>query len=106
MHLTFKAFQQFLFKKTIFFCPQVGSAFNSYNAKQELNEIATDPAVDHVFEVTDFNALNNILQKLEENIIAIEGMLGAQKTIEVKKKNHTHITHTHITHTYTFLLLL
>lgn len=78
MHLPFKAFQQFLFKKTLFF-PQVGSAFNSLSAKQELNEIATDPGVDHVFEVTDFNALNNILQKLEENIIAIEGMLGAQK---------------------------
>uniref|UniRef100_A0A9J7Z2X9 Integrin, alpha M (complement component 3 receptor 3 subunit) n=1 Tax=Cyprinus carpio carpio TaxID=630221 RepID=A0A9J7Z2X9_CYPCA len=28
---------------------------------------------DHVFKVTDFNALNNILQKLEESIIAIEG---------------------------------
>ncbi|KAK7134266.1 hypothetical protein R3I93_017621 [Phoxinus phoxinus] len=51
----------------------VGSAFNKFSAKQELNEIASDPDVDHVFGVTDFNALNNILQKLEENIIAIEG---------------------------------
>ncbi|XP_051770706.1 integrin alpha-X-like [Ctenopharyngodon idella] len=51
----------------------VGSAFESFSAKQELNDIATDPDTDHVFKVTDFNALNNILQKLEENIIAIEG---------------------------------
>ncbi len=42
----------------------------------ELNIIASDPDIDHVFKVTDFNALNNILQKLEENIIAIEGMLA------------------------------
>ncbi|XP_067285937.1 integrin alpha-X-like [Pseudorasbora parva] len=51
----------------------VGDAFNDYSAKEELNTIASDPDIDHVFKVTDFNALNNILQKLEENIIAIEG---------------------------------
>ncbi|KAF4107026.1 integrin alpha-M-like [Onychostoma macrolepis] len=51
----------------------VGNAFNDNSAKAELNTIASDPDTDHVFEVTDFNALNNILQKLEENIIAIEG---------------------------------
>lgn len=51
----------------------VGSAFSNDYAKEELNTIATDPDADHVFRVTDFNALNNILQKLEDNIIAIEG---------------------------------
>ncbi|XP_057214168.1 integrin alpha-X-like [Triplophysa rosa] len=51
----------------------VGSAFSQNSAKEELNTIATDPDSDHVFRVTDFNALNNILHKLEENIIAIEG---------------------------------
>ncbi|KAI2658903.1 Integrin alpha-X [Labeo rohita] len=51
----------------------VGNAFNDFNAKEELKTIASDPDTDHVFKVTDFNALNNILQKLEENIIAIEG---------------------------------
>ncbi|XP_050960962.1 integrin alpha-X-like, partial [Labeo rohita] len=49
----------------------VGSAFVHESAKQELNDIAPD--IGHVFRVTDFDALNNILQKLEENIIAIEG---------------------------------
>ncbi|RXN25734.1 integrin alpha-M-like protein [Labeo rohita] len=50
---------------------KVGSAFVHESAKQELNDIAPD--IGHVFRVTDFDALNNILQKLEENIIAIEG---------------------------------
>ncbi|KAK9965087.1 hypothetical protein ABG768_004196 [Culter alburnus] len=60
-------------KNIIRFAIGVGEAFNDFYAKQELNTIATDPDNDHVFKVTDFNALNNILQKLEENIIAIEG---------------------------------
>ncbi|XP_067225182.1 integrin alpha-M-like [Chanodichthys erythropterus] len=60
-------------KNIIRFAIGVGKAFNDFSAKQELNTIATDPDNDHVFKVTDFNALNNILQKLEENIITIEG---------------------------------
>ncbi|XP_056628082.1 integrin alpha-M-like isoform X2 [Triplophysa dalaica] len=51
----------------------VGRAFSQYETQKELNTIATDPDSDHVFRVTDFNALNSILQKLEDNIIAIEG---------------------------------
>ncbi|XP_073774189.1 integrin alpha-X-like [Danio rerio] len=51
----------------------VGKAFDYYNAREELNTIASDPDTDYVFKVTDFNALKNILQKLEGNIIAIEG---------------------------------
>ncbi|XP_065109475.1 integrin alpha-X isoform X2 [Paramisgurnus dabryanus] len=50
----------------------VGSAFNNDYAKQELNTIATDPYTG-VFKVTDFDALNEILKSLEDNIIAIEG---------------------------------
>ncbi|XP_056102017.1 integrin alpha-X-like [Rhinichthys klamathensis goyatoka] len=60
-------------KNIIRYAIGVGGAFNSYSARDELNTIASDPDVDHVFKVTDFNALDNILQKLEENIIAIEG---------------------------------
>ncbi|XP_052467005.1 integrin alpha-X [Carassius gibelio] len=51
----------------------VGNAFNDIDAKGELNTIASKPYTDHVFKVTDFNALNSILQKLEESIISIEG---------------------------------
>uniref|UniRef100_A0A8C2PVI1 Si:dkey-32n7.4 n=1 Tax=Cyprinus carpio TaxID=7962 RepID=A0A8C2PVI1_CYPCA len=59
--------------KIVRFAIGVGNAFNNVLAKGELNTIASDPDTDHVFKVTDFNALNNILQKLEESIIAIEG---------------------------------
>lgn len=60
-------------KSIVRFAIGVGNAFNNYYAKEELNTIASDPDIDYVFKVTDFNALKNILQKLEENIIAIEG---------------------------------
>ncbi|KAG1933410.1 integrin alpha-X-like [Pimephales promelas] len=60
-------------KNIIRYAIGVGGAFDNYWARDELNTIASDPDVDYVFKVTDFNALNNILQKLEENIIAIEG---------------------------------
>ncbi|XP_016120025.1 integrin alpha-X-like, partial [Sinocyclocheilus grahami] len=60
-------------KNIVRFAIGVGNAFNNFRAKEELNTIASDPDIDHVFKVTDFNALNNILQKLEENIIGIEG---------------------------------
>uniref|UniRef100_A0A8C1MQD4 Integrin, alpha M (complement component 3 receptor 3 subunit) n=1 Tax=Cyprinus carpio TaxID=7962 RepID=A0A8C1MQD4_CYPCA len=73
-------------KNIVRFAIGVGNAFDNVYAKEELNTIASDPDNDHVFKVTDFNALNNILQKLEENIIAIEGMLASQKTIQIRMK--------------------
>lgn len=60
-------------KNIVRFAIGVGDAFNNFRAKEELNTIASDPDVDHVFNVKDFDALKNILQKLEENIIGIEG---------------------------------
>uniref|UniRef100_A0AAU6SI68 CD11b n=1 Tax=Ctenopharyngodon idella TaxID=7959 RepID=A0AAU6SI68_CTEID len=51
----------------------VGNAFNSYSARRELETIASLPSNNHVFKVTDFDALENIREKLKENIIAIEG---------------------------------
>ncbi len=73
--MNYALYHYFSLRKQFFFL-QVGNAFDDVNAKEELNTIASDPNTDHVFKVTDFNALNNILQKLEENIIAIEGMLA------------------------------
>uniref|UniRef100_A0A8D0GUH4 VWFA domain-containing protein n=1 Tax=Sphenodon punctatus TaxID=8508 RepID=A0A8D0GUH4_SPHPU len=49
----------------------VGNAFSSSVAKQELNDIASNP--NHVFQVNDFNALRGIQDKLQEKIFAIEG---------------------------------
>ncbi|XP_052467002.1 integrin alpha-X isoform X1 [Carassius gibelio] len=60
-------------KNIVRFAIGVGDAFNKYSAREELKTIASDPEKDHVFKVTDYSALNNILQKLEENIIGIEG---------------------------------
>uniref|UniRef100_A0A9J8C5Y9 Integrin, alpha M (complement component 3 receptor 3 subunit) n=1 Tax=Cyprinus carpio carpio TaxID=630221 RepID=A0A9J8C5Y9_CYPCA len=68
-------------KNIVRFAIGVGNAFDNVYAKEELNTIASDPDNDHVFKVTDFNALNNILQKLEENIIAIEGYSMAVATV-------------------------
>ncbi|XP_059386405.1 integrin alpha-X-like [Carassius carassius] len=60
-------------KNIVRFAIGVGNAFNDINARAELFTIASDPDSDYVFKVTNFDALNNILQKLEESIIAIEG---------------------------------
>ncbi|XP_048042147.1 integrin alpha-X-like [Megalobrama amblycephala] len=51
----------------------VGNAFNSDTARMELETIASLPSNNHVFRVNDFDALENIHEKLKENIIAIEG---------------------------------
>ncbi|XP_051770688.1 integrin alpha-X-like isoform X19 [Ctenopharyngodon idella] len=51
----------------------VGNAFNSDRARRELEIIASSPSNNHVFQVTDFDALESIREKLKENIIAIEG---------------------------------
>ncbi|KAM5197813.1 integrin alpha-M [Hipposideros larvatus] len=51
----------------------VGSAFNSERSRQELNTIASKPALDHVFRVNNFEALKTIQNQLQEKIFAIEG---------------------------------
>lgn len=53
---------------------KIGEAFDDAIAIQELEIIASDPVAQHVFNVTDFDALDSIREQLEENI-AIEGML-------------------------------
>ncbi|XP_074064614.1 integrin alpha-D-like isoform X2 [Macrotis lagotis] len=51
----------------------VGDAFDSYNAREELNIIGSNPANEHVFQVNNFGALMNILEELQEKIFAVEG---------------------------------
>ncbi|XP_058142009.1 integrin alpha-M [Dasypus novemcinctus] len=51
----------------------VGDAFNSWKTREELNTIASKPPRDHVFQVTNFEALNTIQNQLQEKIFAIEG---------------------------------
>ncbi|XP_014453376.2 integrin alpha-M isoform X1 [Alligator mississippiensis] len=51
----------------------VGEAFSSPGAQKELNEIASDPDTEHVFQVNNFDALQGLQSQLQEKIFAIEG---------------------------------
>ncbi|XP_051770711.1 integrin alpha-X-like [Ctenopharyngodon idella] len=67
------AVQQAQAKNIIRYAIGVGNAFNRDKAREELATIASLPTNNHVFQVTDFDALESIREKLKENIIAIEG---------------------------------
>ncbi|KAJ6650890.1 hypothetical protein lerEdw1_002246, partial [Lerista edwardsae] len=52
----------------------VGSAFDvGTHGRNELNAIASAPVSDHVFPVSNFDALNDVQNKLQDKIFAIEG---------------------------------
>lgn len=53
----------------------MGSAFNNRKSREELETIASKPSRDHVFQVTNFEALKTIQNQLQEKIFAIEGEL-------------------------------
>ncbi|KAG8517126.1 Integrin alpha-E [Galemys pyrenaicus] len=54
----------------------VGAAFNSSKAAQELNLIASDPDDTHAFKVDNYKVLDEMLSKLQQNILRMEGMVG------------------------------
>ncbi|XP_067285938.1 integrin alpha-X-like [Pseudorasbora parva] len=70
-------------KNIIRFAVGIGEAFDDPHAKQQLEMIASASVDEHVFNVTDFNALDSIREQLEENI-AIEGVqsTGDSATME------------------------
>ncbi|XP_056325911.1 integrin alpha-X-like [Danio aesculapii] len=70
-------------KNIIRFAVGIGEAFDDFESQQQLEMIASAPAAEYVFNVTDFDALDNIREQLEENI-AIEGVLstGDSATME------------------------
>nr|XP_060638826.1 integrin alpha-M-like [Anolis sagrei ordinatus] len=51
----------------------VGDAFSRSNARQELDDIASEPKAEHVFTVYNFNALKGIQDQLQDKIFVIEG---------------------------------
>ncbi|XP_069498645.1 integrin alpha-X-like isoform X2 [Ambystoma mexicanum] len=51
----------------------VGQAFTRAHAFRELQTIGSLPSKDHVFQVSNFNALTNIQNQLRDKIFAIEG---------------------------------
>ncbi|OWK14252.1 hypothetical protein Celaphus_00000870 [Cervus elaphus hippelaphus] len=54
----------------------VGEAFNKSKAYNELKLIASDPDEDHAFKVTNYMALDGLLNRLQESIIRVEGTVG------------------------------
>ncbi|XP_051770700.1 integrin alpha-X-like isoform X2 [Ctenopharyngodon idella] len=60
-------------KNIIRFAVGIGEAFDDPRTKRQLETIASAPVAKHVFNVTDFDALDSIREQLEENI-AIEGV--------------------------------
>ncbi|KAM3821696.1 integrin alpha-M-like [Vipera latastei] len=51
----------------------VGLAFSRGPAREELTAIASEPSVDYVFSVNNFDALKDIQNNLQNKIFAIEG---------------------------------
>ncbi|XP_054857833.1 integrin alpha-E [Eublepharis macularius] len=54
----------------------VGNAFNKTKALNELRLIASDPDETHLFQVTNYSALNALLSTLQQKLIGIEGTSG------------------------------
>ncbi|KAL7977580.1 hypothetical protein Chor_009529, partial [Crotalus horridus] len=52
----------------------VGKAFSKGPAREELITIASEPSVDYVFSVDNFDALKDIQNNLQNKIFAIEGI--------------------------------
>ncbi|XP_034563343.1 LOW QUALITY PROTEIN: integrin alpha-M-like [Notolabrus celidotus] len=70
-------------KKIVRFAIGVGNAFSKSTARGELETIASSPQANHIFQVRNFAALENIRQSLQEKIFSIE---GSQSTGEKLKK--------------------
>uniref|UniRef100_A0A3P8XW77 VWFA domain-containing protein n=1 Tax=Esox lucius TaxID=8010 RepID=A0A3P8XW77_ESOLU len=75
-HLLPKAVQAAERANIIRFAIGVGSAFSSYDGKKELESIASSPKINHMFQVYNFQALQQISRSLQNSIFPIEGMFG------------------------------
>ncbi|XP_034050179.1 integrin alpha-M-like [Thalassophryne amazonica] len=62
----------------------VGDAFSSWSAKQELNIIASSPSTSHVFQVSNFNALERIRDSLQDKIFSIEGSQSSGESLKLE----------------------
>uniref|UniRef100_A0A096LWE9 VWFA domain-containing protein n=1 Tax=Poecilia formosa TaxID=48698 RepID=A0A096LWE9_POEFO len=69
-------------KNILRFAIGVGNAFTSYNAKQELRMIASQPAGNYVFQVGSFDALDKIRDNLQAKIFSIEGSQSGGETLK------------------------
>ncbi|XP_037836889.1 integrin alpha-M [Kryptolebias marmoratus] len=71
-------------KKILRFSIGVGNAFNSYGAKQELNQIASSPPEQFVFQVENFEALDKIRNNLQDKFFSIEGSQTDGETLKLE----------------------
>ncbi|XP_044193374.1 integrin alpha-M-like [Thunnus albacares] len=71
-------------KKIVRFAIGVGGAFNNYRAKQELDTIASKPSANHVFQVSNFGALEKIRQSLQDKIFSIEGSQTGGESLKME----------------------
>ncbi|KAL3967677.1 trace amine associated receptor [Sarotherodon galilaeus] len=73
-------------KTIVRFVIGVGDAFDKTEAKQELHTIASSPSEKHVFEVKNFNALEEIRQNLQDKIFPIEESSGESLKMEMSQE--------------------
>ncbi|XP_028989440.1 integrin alpha-M-like [Betta splendens] len=71
-------------KGIVRFAIGVGGAFYSYDAKSELDTIASSPSSEHVFQVESFDALDKIRQSLQSKIFSIEGTQSTGDTLKME----------------------
>ncbi|XP_072229021.1 uncharacterized protein [Leuresthes tenuis] len=71
-------------KNIVRFAIGVGNAFGNPSAINELNTIASDPPVNHVFKVQGFEALEKIRQNLQDKIFSIEGSQSSGDTLTLE----------------------
>lgn len=62
----------------------VGGAFSNTNAKKELDTIASSPPSDHVFQVQNFGALEEIRERLQGRIFSIEGSQTSGESLKME----------------------
>ncbi|XP_059181162.1 integrin alpha-X-like [Centropristis striata] len=71
-------------KRIVRFAIGVGDAFNNQNAKNELDTIASDPKANQVFRVANFQALENIRERLQGKIFSIEGSQTSGESLKME----------------------
>ncbi|XP_005448389.1 integrin alpha-X [Oreochromis niloticus] len=71
-------------KNIVRFAIGVGNAFNTPDARKELDTIASSPSDKHVFQVKNFDALEVIRKNLQEKIFSIEGSQSSGETLKME----------------------
>ncbi|XP_044193373.1 integrin alpha-M-like [Thunnus albacares] len=71
-------------EKIVRFAIGVGRAFTKYTAKRELATIASKPSENHVFQVSNFDALEQIRQSLQDKIFSIEGSQTGGESLKME----------------------